>query len=191
VVVASGPSAQAAPIEKGKGLAHFIAVNRSIELCPWADAWYACDYNFWEKAKGGQEFKGLKMSIDVRACSTWEGIKHIDCRKVTDIANLEQVNSVGWGGNSGFHALQIAVKAGCSKVLLVGLDASVEHGLHWHGSHPDGMANPRRGTVARWVRAIDGAAPRIKEMGVRVFNCSSISALRAYPKMLFEEALAA
>lgn len=190
VVVASGPSATEIPIEKGRGFARFIAVNKSIELCPWADVWYGCDHSFWKSVEGGREFTGLRMTIDHRASVEWE-INHVDCRKVTDVANLDQINSVGWGGNSGFHALQIAVKALCTKVILVGLDATVNHGVHWHGVHPDGMANPRRSTVSRWVRAIDGAAPQIEAMGVRVFNCSSISALRAFPKATFEEALRA
>lgn len=191
VVVASGPSAQSVPITKAKGAARFIAVNRSIELCPWADVWYGCDYAFWKHVLGGPLFTGMKMSIDVRACREWPDIHNLECRKVTDIAEFTPSGKIGWGGNSGFHALQIAVQTGCKKVLLVGLDATVKHGNHWHSDYPDGMANPRASTVVRWKKAIDAPARKLANMGVTVINCSSISELRGYPKMTFTEALAA
>lgn len=191
VIVASGPSAKGVPIEKARGSARFIAVNRSIELCPWADLWYACDYAFWKHVLGGPLFKGIRASIDARACREWPEIHHINCSKATDKADFSESGEVGWGGNSGFHAIQIAVKSGCNKIILVGLDASVKHGNHWHSDYPEGMANPRRSTVSRWQRAIDGSARQLFEKGIKVVNCSSISTLRNYPKMTFIEAMSA
>lgn len=191
IVVASGPSAKDVPLASAKGKARFIAVNRSVQLCPWADVWYACDYDFWKHSLGGPLFEGLRMSIDIRACREWPEIHHLACNKVTDIAILEPSGAVGWGGNSGFHALQIAVQAGCKKVLLVGMDATLKYGKHWHEDHPLGMHNPRSNSVYRWARAIDRAADQINKLGVKVINCSSISSLRAYQKMTFTEAMEA
>ena len=77
-----------------------------------------------------------------------------------------------------------------SKIILVGYDMSVDHGLHWHGRHARGLNNPSRPNVARWRRVVDGAAEAIAGMGIPVLNCSPISALENYPKMSLEEALA-
>lgn len=190
VIVASGPSASDVPIEQAKGAARFIAVNRSIDLCPWADVWYGCDFEWWKSVGGGVDFAGLKLSVDRRATREQWGIMKVDCRRSDDRLFLDPLNTIGWAGNSGFHCLNLAVQFGCKKIILVGFDMTVEQGLHWHGEHPAGLNNPKRGNVARWRRATDNAAKVIAGAGVTVINCSPVSALENYPKMGFEEALA-
>lgn len=191
VVVASGPSAQGVPIELAKGEARFIAVNDSWKLAPWADWLHACDFNWWKQNDGCPEFTGIKTCVDRRITSREEwGARHVQCRKHDDRPILNKFCEVGWGGNSGFHAMQLAAQCGCSKVILVGFDMSIRHGLHWHGAHPAGMNNPTGGNVERWRRAVDAAASQFKAAGVTVVNCSAVSALKNYPKMTFAEALA-
>ncbi|GLQ36745.1 hypothetical protein GCM10007908_03650 [Rhizobium albus] len=189
VIVGSGPSASSAPIDIVKGKAKVIATNTSWKLAPWADALMACDYAWWAHAKGCPEFQGLKLTVDQIAARTFEDVRLVNCRKGDDRLFLEPINTVGWGGNSGFHALNLAVQFGCSKIILVGIDASVKHGLHWHGTHPRGLNNPTSGNVERWRRAIDRAWTVIEPLGIKVINCSTISALTAYPKMTLQEAL--
>jgi hypothetical protein len=192
VIVASGPSAKDVPLELAQGRARFIAVNNSWQLAPWADVLYAGDWAWWANAKGCPEFKGLKLSIDRRACEQpdW-GIRKVDCAKHDDRLELRRFNRVGWGGNSGFGALNLAVQFGASNIILVGFDMTIRYGSHWHGDHPAGMNNPRPGNVERWRRAIDAAAAQLAPIGIRVFNCSPISTLKACPKVTFQEALAA
>lgn len=191
VIVASGPSAKDAPLDLAKGKARFIAINRSLDLCPWSDVWYGCDFAFWKHVDGGPGFTGLKLTIEHRASKEWPEIKLVECKKADDRIVLDKLNKVGWGGNSGFHALNLAVQFGCSKILMVGVDMSLKYGVHWHGKHPVGMNNPRSGNVERWRRAVDAPAQIIAGLGVKVINCSPVSALRNYQKMTLEEALAA
>lgn len=96
---------------------------------------------------------------------------------------------IGWGGNSGFHALNLAVQFGVKSIALVGYDMRCDRGLHWHGKHVQGLNNPTSGNVERWRRVTDEAAPVLAALGVRVVNCSPISALVNYPKMTLSEAL--
>lgn len=191
IIVASGPSAKDIQIESAKGHAKFIAVNNSWQLAPWSDVLYACDHEWWRSANGCAEFPGLKLTIDKRALegNDW-GVKLVRCVKKNDNAILHRSNTVGWGGNSGFHALQLAVQFGCSKIILVGFDMTISGGVHWHGPHPKGMHNPTPGIAERWRRAVDNAWHAIQPTGTVVINCSLVSALRNYPKMTFEEALA-
>lgn len=98
---------------------------------------------------------------------------------------------IGWGGNSGFGALNLAVQFGATKILLVGYDMNIHRGRHWHPDHPCGMHNPTTGTAGRWRRAIDAAAPALRGAGVTVINCSPVSSLHAFPVMQFAEALTA
>lgn len=188
VIVASGPSAPESPIDLARGKCRVIAINNSWQLAPWADILYACDWAWWNQNKGRNDFAGLRVSIDKRSCDKWD-IKYVQCNKGTDSMEFAVRGKVGWGGNSGFHALNLAVQFGCSRVLLVGYDMHVNNGAHWHGNHPSIMNNPRRGNVERWRRAVDGAAAKIAERGVEVVNCSANSALQNYKKMPLDEAL--
>lgn len=190
VLVASGPSAKAVPLDLAKGKARFIAINNSWQLVPWSDALYACDGAWWRHTNGCQEFPGLKLSIDRGACRQF-GLHRVECQKGDDRLILDRWNVIGWGGNSGFGALNLAVQFGATKIILVGYDMTIRYGSHWHGDHPSGMSNPKTGNVERWRRAIDAAAVPLSRVGIAVFNCSAVSALQNYPKMTFKEALAA
>ncbi len=190
VVVASGPSAKDVPVDLARGKARFIAVNNSWRLAPWADVLYACDFAWWKHADGCPEFAGLKLSIDRQSCrdQPW-GVRKVECNKGDDRLNLRQWNTIGWGGNSGFGALNLAAQFGCRKIILVGFDMTIRFGSHWHGDHPERMNNPRSGNVERWRRAVDNAARQLDAVGILAINCSPISALQNYPKMTFEGAL--
>lgn len=193
VLVGAGPSAKDAPIDLARGRARVIAINNSWQLAPWADALYACDWNWWNHANGCPEFRGLKMTIDRRTCQDrpdW-GVHKVECNKGDDRLELRTWNRIGWGGNSGFGALNIAVQAGATRIILVGYDMTTRFGRHWHQDHPNGMHNPTEGNVDRWRRAIDNAAAQLRPLGIEVFNASPISALRNYPKVTLAEALAA
>lgn len=190
VIVASGPSAADAPLELAKGRAKVIVINSSWRLAPWADVLFACDFSWWAKTTGWQDFPGLKLCTEERASREFQ-TGHVRCMKSDDRVILEPLGTVGWGGNSGFHCLNLAIQMRVKRVLLVGYDMRIDGGLHWHGPHPDGMSNPRRGAIERWRRVVDGAARVAAERGIEVLNCSPVSALRNYPKVDFAEALCA
>lgn len=101
---------------------------------------------------------------------------------------LDEPGVLGWGGNSGFHALNLAVQAGARRIVLVGYDMTIAGGVHWHGRHPSALNNPTAGNIDRWRRVMDAAAPMLAECGVEVLNASAVSALAAFPKVAFEEA---
>lgn len=115
---------------------------------------------------------------------------------VTLVRNCDRLlfnrfGEIGWGGNGGFHALNLAVQFGARRVILVGYDMRVDLGVHWHGKHPNGMNNPSAVNTARWRQVLDAQAPLLSEMGVEVINASPVSALEAYPKMTLQAALGA
>ena len=191
VIVASGPSAGDVPLDFAKGRARFMAINTSWKLAPWADLLFACDAAWWGNAKGCPEFAGLKVTVDAHAAKHFPDVRVVRCRKPDDRLVVDDIGTIGWGGNSGFHCLNLAVQFGCRKIILVGFDMTIAYGIHWHGKHPDRLNNPSNRNVERWRRAVDGAARVIAPLGISVINCSPISALTKYPKMGFEEALAA
>lgn len=148
---------------------------------------YATDFPWWEKHGGVPEFTGLKLSQDskVRHRPAW-GVRQVECVRSQDRILVDFFGKIGWGGNSGFGALNLAVQFGARRIILVGFDMRLDRGVHWHGEH-QGLHNPTDGNVARWRRVIDGAAPSLQALGVEVLNASPISALQAYPKVDFAE----
>lgn len=191
ILVASGPSAKNVPLEIARGKARFIAINSSWQLAPWADILFGCDFLWWEAVDGCPEFKGLKLCLERRAVDKPWGIRKVNDRRPDDRMVFDELGTVGWGGNSGFHAYNLAVQFGCAKIIFVGYDMQVNHGIHWHGLHPGDLHNPNRGNTERWRRAVDAPAKMVADRGIKVINCSPVSALRNYPKMTLEEALAA
>ena len=151
---------------------------------------YACDFAWWKQAEGAPEFGGLKLSQDpsIILAPQWD-IKRVKVVKDDDRLLLDKPGIVGWGGNSGFHVLNLAVQFGAAKIILVGYDMTLSHGIHWHGRHV-GLHNPTSRNVDRWRRCIDDVAEAITALGVTVINVSPISALANYPKMTLTEALA-
>lgn len=136
------------------------------------------------------DFKGLKITQDKQCDRHPWGIKQIEVVRTKDRLLVSEFGVLGWGGNSGFHALNLAIQFGATKIILVGYDMRLDRGVHWHGRHPTQLNNPTDGNVERWRRAIDGTAPFIDALGVRCINASPVSALMNFPKMTLEDALA-
>lgn len=152
---------------------------------------YGCDLAWWQKYDGVMEFDGLKISHDGHRFPPGWGIDTVHIVKQDDRIRLDKFGIIGWGGNSGFHALNLAVQFGVKRIILVGYDMHLDAGLHWHGRHPQGLNNPTTGNVARWRNCIDAAAPVMREIGVEVLNASPISALKNYEKVDFASAIGA
>lgn len=149
---------------------------------------YACDLAWWRRHNGAPGFYGLKLGADPALDRKSWGVRSIRVKQTVDRILTDMPGVIGWGGNSGFHALNLAVQFGARRIVLVGYDMQVEAGLHWHGAH-EGMYNPTPESTARWRRIIDGAASDLELLGVEVINASAISALTAYPKKPLMEAM--
>lgn len=102
---------------------------------------------------------------------------------------VSKFGEIGWGGNSGFGAVNLAVQFGVNRIILVGFDCRIDKGRHWHADHPISLNNPTEKTTARWRRVLDEAAPTFRGLDIEVLNASPVSALISYPKVTLEEAL--
>jgi len=190
VLVASGPSAVDINLDEGIGQAKFVAINKSVDLCPWADVYYCCDFQWWANYGGCPQFRGLKVCVDYRIKDKpkW-GVHFLNCAKPDDRLILDRIGTVGWGGNSGFNCMNWVAQLKPAKIILVGYDMTKAWGSHWHEPHPLPLTNPTEFNVERWRRVMDAAAGQLREAGICVINCSPISSLKKYPKMSFLEAL--
>lgn len=193
VIVASGPSAGEAPIAQAQGRAYVLTINNSWALAPWADALYASDLAWWQANGGVSQFRGLKVCRHPEAPNIFPDVRFVRMARCNgrwrDEMVLDEPYTIGAGGNSGFQALNLAVRFGAKVIILVGYDMRVDRGTHWHGNHEGGLNNPDAPLVAIWREHLDKAAPSLANASVTVINTSPVSALTAYPKMSFSEAL--
>lgn len=189
VIVASGPSAAHAPLGLARGRAKVIAINSSIDLVPWADALYACDAGWWDSRDGMRGFRGLRLTASPRA-EIW-GCHVLDCQQATgDAVLMGRPGTIGWGGNSGFQALNFALQTGPARILLAGFDLHLRAGVHWHPDHPAPLGNPTDSAkLERFREAIEGIAPVAHGAAIEVINCTPGSALRSFPRLDLAEAL--
>lgn len=189
-IVASGPSAKQANPGQLQGRAKVIAIKKSIELVPFADAVYGCDYPWWKSVQGLPGFKGLRLSYAPRACDQY-GCVRVDIPKpIGDELLFEKVGAVGGGGNSGFQALNLAVQLGAKRILLVGIDCQDRSGVHWYGRNGwHGGSNPGESNFRRWRAAFMTAARQLEQRGVEVVNASPLTDVKAFPKISIAETL--
>ncbi|MNR09644.1 hypothetical protein D3C85_1258550 [compost metagenome] len=170
VCVASGPSLCAEDCQAIESAAlPTIAVNQSWKLARFCDVIYAGDSCWWD-AYGAE--------IDIPA-ERW-----------THNPNAAQalgINANGKGQsvlNSGYRAIELAISFGAARILLLGYDCSVRHGIHWHGAHRK-TKNPDSRRCVEWLSHFG----RLARHGAEVINCSRETELTCFPRMSFEEAL--
>ena len=186
VIVGSGPSASKTPLSIARNKAKFFAVNNSWELAPWSDCLFGIDFNWWTHHKGVPDFHGIKISL--RSDDGWD-IKDIRMHDHIEKFMFVSPGEIGWGGNSGFSAINLCLQFGCRNIVLVGFDmrADESNAYHWHKDHNGGLKNPDHDCLARWARKLDGQKPAVDQLGAVICNASRDSALMAYAKVDFAE----
>lgn len=188
-IVAGGESVKAADVEALRGRCRVAVVNNAYQLAPWADVLYAADDRWWDEHPKGRQFAGLKVTPGPVPAKRW-GLNLVSLvdplSPARDDMTIETPGLISRGGNSGHQVTNLVIQFGCREILWLGFDCK---GDHWHGRHPIPLRNPKPQRLANWAATFDAQADRLKKLGVRIVNCSSDSAITAYPRMAVGEAL--
>jgi hypothetical protein len=94
---------------------------------------------------------------------------------------------IGDFGNSGAQCMNLAMREGAGKILLIGFDMT---GGHWHGRHENRMNNPTEMNFLRWRNCLNAEAPALRSAGIEVYRESEQSTLLAYPVLSVRDAIA-
>lgn len=157
-----------------------MVVNDAWRLAPWADWMFAADRSWWEiHGAATKGFRGERWTLgDEQHPKPWQ-------------AGLKLVRRGGSGpipanaNNSGLMALFLAVQRfGATDVVLLGYDMQ---GDHFFGPHPPKLR--RRSNFPKFIRTFNEHAPHLLKRA-RVVNCTPGSALKCFPMISLEEALA-
>lgn len=202
-VLASGPSMSQAVADAVKGRCKVIAVNnQGIDtvvddvlhpaLAPWADILYAADRRWWiENQKNARTFAGIKVTIEPVGGSERLHFDDVFILKNAgkDVLFDPRPTHLGGGGNSGFHAVHLAAHLGATKILLCGFDMKAgPTGQHWFGEHP--WCRDLKMCFDIFIDRFERSANAFRKQGVQIINCTPDSALKCFPFMTIEEALA-
>ena len=93
-------------------------------------------------------------------------------------------NSLMTGKNSGYQAIVLAYLAGAARVVLLAYDMHYPGGVaHWHPEHP--LQVPEE-----WYVGYAKHFAALVDCGMEIVNATPGSALKCFPRMPIEEALA-
>ena len=100
------------------------------------------------------------------------------------------VLTYGSPAHSGFQAVGLALLKGCTRIALVGFDLRVVSGRsHFFGDHPQPLRTNSDADFRRFTQSFERAA-KLLPAGVEIINCTAGSALRCFPMVDLETALA-
>lgn len=182
-ILASGPSMSQSVADSVRGKMRVVAINNTARLAPDADVVYACDAKCWAAYPDMLEASGIKVTLDPAVPQA-------------DVMLLQNDGTSGYrddqmslktGHNSGFQALQLAIKAGAQRILLFGFDM---RGKHWFGEHPDHLQDKDDHLFDRFIGEFEKVAPAYERMGVDVVNCTPGSALTCFRTSTLENEMA-
>ena len=205
LLVGSGPSANVlrnldlSRYQRDAGL-RIVTVNNAFKLVPDADVLYSHAIGWWRHYEGDVHtcWRGKAIiGTDPEICKLFPDTQllrpRIDLKvdpalpehlRYVHTLLMDEPGVVGWGKNGGFHMLNWLLQLDVPEIILMGIDATLEHGVHWHGPH-EGIKNPGVPDVVLWKHYWDHAAEDIRAMRLRtrVVNAGELSKLTAYPRV--------
>lgn len=182
-VLASGPSLTPADVAAVRATgAPVIVSNTTFRLAPWADALFFQDRKWFvaHSVEVRKVFKGLTCSGQPVSGPAAGGQPVINLRHL----------GIDTYRNSGAGAIALAIAAGASRVVCLGLDcqAGPDGQRHWHGAHPPGLGDAV--SLPLWAERITPCAAFARQRGVPVLNASRATALTCFPRVTLESVLA-
>lgn len=187
VILAGGPSLTLADVRL-VALAHArreikaIAVNDAVFVAWFADWLHACDAQWWAwHGDAASRFRGVRTCCEVNVNEAYANYLRVPTDKETGWRGgfAEDPSEVAGGGNAGYQAIQIAIKAGGGKVILLGFDMrpGLDNRRHWFGDHPN---NQRSDYIRTMLPYFPSLAEACKERGIDVVNATPGSAIDVF-----------
>lgn len=133
----------------------------------------------WQKFLGkiysGQFEPTARLLIEPVQMDHTETILHLGAEKVN-------------GRNSGFCAFNWAVQQKPDEIFLFGFDMQAVNGQrHFHKPYPWSPNVTNR--YAKWAEDFDESKPTCDQIGLKVYNCSPVSLIEAFPRVASQKAL--
>jgi hypothetical protein len=208
VIVGGGPSIEGIDLDLIKDF-RIIGCNDAYLLGAWVDICFFGDYVWWEEIHRQRlaKFAGLKVTccpvarqVNMVRDYGERAVRFLNQLRISTGGLAKQSFEIKWYLNTGASAVELAVKLGCKKIILVGFDMKNDvPNWNWH---PNPKNNPCHVAKAKSSKEGDqlldkfhkGFAVLAKNLkksvpDVEVINANPESGLNEFPKMALEEAL--
>lgn len=195
IVIATGPSLTievAEYIAQHRNGNRCIAINSAYERAAHADICYACDAKWWIAYRGAEGFAGERWSSHHPT-----GDRKIEVAErygINLVAGYRQnsfsmkPDTIHYGSNSGFQAVNLAILLGAKPIILVGFDMrKVDGKRHYFGDYKFGLRNGD--LYQSWAQIFETAAKSLPPE-VQIINATPGSALTCFPMRRLEDVLA-
>lgn len=183
-IVGGGPSLKGFDWNRLKGK-KVIAINRAFEVLPFADVLYWTDSRFyrWYRSEINR-FTGLKFT-----CRSFHD-------KPSDVTLLKANNAmtidtrpsyISHGNNSGYGAINLAIKLGAKKIYLLGYDMhSTPNASHWHSGYE---STHRHDIYEKMMKYFDAIPKELERLNIECYNANIKSQLNVFRKCSIDDAI--
>ena len=179
VVMASGPSLTPEDVEtvrrwkEAESNRYVIVTNTTYKLAHWADVLFFHDFKWWKIYRDDVRANFAGVPVTVASVNS------------PDVCWLRGFDAYG---NSGAGAIALAVLAGASRIVLLGVDCKYSDGQrHWHGDHPKELGNAR--SMPKWFNSFARLAGHARSRGTEVINATRDTALVCFERQPLEDTL--
>lgn len=185
VIIGGGPSLTQDQIDYVKGRANTIGINDAYRIAPWIDILYACDLKWWTWHRDKTvDLRCLKITPDKEAAERFKDLTYVEGSH-TEGLSLKS-NTIHYGKNGGYQAINLAAHTGAKKIVLIGFDQRFpKNQSHWFGDHPDLV----RSVYSNWTGNWQSIVEPLKQLNIEVINCTPGSALTVFPMAELKEVL--
>lgn len=189
-ILGGGPSMEGLDVSALAGC-RVIAINDAFRIYPTADLLYFCDRRWWD-GQHGREVAVRAAHIGMIATLESDILGVLRLRNTGERGYDGSRDALRTGRNSGYQAMQVAMKLGVRRIVLFGFDFRVTGGrTHW-GSRPERQqpADFARALAGEMLPCFADLVPVAQSLGVEVVNASPGSRLTLWPAVSHVEGTA-
>lgn len=196
IIVAPGPSLTAEDVQRVRelraaDLCRVISVSNAWKHCAtWADAYFAADARYWREYLPAILDAGCEVAR-LFACTHSDRLPAVVQRLPSQQQPGLGRQQIHTGRNSGHSAINLAYLWGAPEIILLAFDMQIGAGgaKHFDGDHPPTLVQEMPFDV--WLGFYPALAADLSAEGVRVVNCSRVSAIDVFERMPLGDRLAA
>lgn len=174
-----------------------IGINKTFQTYDKVNINYSMDISFYDlMLKGDYDklgeaklwdkwmaFKGHRIFLTPMNIKQFGNEVYLVRRNIDPSFNRVDLDSGIWGGtNSGMGAISLAIALGINEIYLLGYDYKALENTHWHSGYEINRDMAQFNLKLKsYKEELEKIAPKIKELGVVIYNCNPSSELKCFP----------
>lgn len=183
-IIGGGPSINETNLDLIKDK-FVLGTNSAFKLGTWVDICFFVDARFH---KWNQEELDKWPNRIITTCEEFKNHSKIEYYKAFDKAGLckhsDKIARPNKGKNVGSSSIDLAIKLGGKRIILIGFDMKMKNGRHNY--HNDHNHTPRDDVYNNFFRHFNGIVEELPDFGAEVINATPDSALKVFPKKSLE-----